>query len=326
MVDIQNRQETSEVLSRSTSVVIPLYNEEQSLQELYSEITSAFDRLPVGYEILFINDGSSDGSQRVLEKIVASDTSNHVRVVQLKRNFGKATALNVGFSIAKGGVVITMDADLQDDPKEIPRFLEKIEEGYDVVSGWKVDRKDSFIKNNTSKVYNYFTSLFGGVKLHDHNCGFKAYRREAVEGLELYGQLHRFVPVLVAANGYTRITEIDVNHRKRSFGKTKYGLNRFLHGFLDLLTVFFITKYKSKPLHFFGVIGLWFFGIGVLISLYLSYLRLVENAVIGSRPLLFLAVLLIVVGVQIGTIGLISEQITHSGKRDRDVVVRKIVG
>lgn len=310
--------------SGTISIIVPLFNEENSLKTLYEEIKDAFEGVSGEFEVLFVNDGSLDGSQNVLDAIAKEDEGKHVRVAELKRNFGKATALNAGFSLAKGGVVITMDADLQDDPKEIPRFLEKIAEGYDVVSGWKKDRKDSFIKNKTSKAYNYFTTLFGGVKLHDHNCGFKAYRRESLEGIELYGQLHRFIPVLVAANGYTRITEIEVNHRKRTFGKTKYGLNRFLHGFLDLLTVFFITRYKSKPLHFFGSVGLVFFGLGFLAALYLSYLRLIEDAIIGNRPLLFLSVLLMVVGVQMITTGLISEQITHSSvSRTPDSLIRK---
>lgn len=319
-----NRTVTSNNNDYVVSVVIPLFNESQSVNDLYEELKAVLDSGVAEYEIIFVNDGSSDESQGVLEKIAENDRERHVRVVELKRNFGKATALSVGFSLAKGDVIVTMDADLQDDPKEIPRFLEKLAEGYDVVSGWKRDRKDSFIKNKTSKIYNYFTTLFGGVELHDHNCGFKAYRKEAVDGLELYGQLHRFIPVLVAANGYTRITEIDVNHRKRTFGKTKYGFNRFLHGFLDLLTVFFITRYKSKPLHFFGSIGLVFFGLGLVAALYLSYLRLVEDAVIGNRPLLFLSVLLMVVGVQMATTGLISEQITHSsGRRELKSLIRK---
>lgn len=313
----------SDLETTNVSIVIPLLNEEQCLEALYAEIISVFYEFTDRYEIIFVNDGSSDESQSVLEKIAASDRETRTHVIQLKKNCGKATALSVGFSLAKGDIIITMDADLQDDPKEIPRFLEKIREGYDVVSGWKYDRKDSFIKNNTSKIYNYFTSLFGGVKLHDHNCGFKAYRKEALEDMELYGQLHRFIPVLVAANGHTRITEIGVNHRKRTFGKTKYGLNRFLHGFLDLLTVFFITKYKSKPLHFFGSVGLVFFSFGFVAALYLSYLRLVENAIIGNRPLLFLSVLLMVVGVQMVTTGLISEQITHSlEKKNLESLIR----
>lgn len=246
--------------------------------------------------------------------------------MQLKRNFGKAIALSIGFAEAQGEIIITMDADLQDDPNEISRFIEKIHEGYDVVSGWKTNRKDSFIKNKTSKIYNYFTCLLSGVKLHDHNCGFKAYRSESVKDLDLYGQLHRYIPVLVSASGYTRIGEIGVHHRKRSFGTTKYGPKRFLHGFLDLLTVFFITKYKSSPLHFFGVISIYFFGFGFAIGLYLTYLRIVENAKIGDRPLLFLAVLLIVVGIQIGATGLISEQITHTTKKvSRDSLIKKII-
>ena len=300
---------------RKISIIIPAYNEAESLETLCREIVSAFSKLPHKYEIIFINDGSSDNSQKVFEEIIDKCNSKNTRVFELKKNYGKATALDLGFSVATGDVIITMDADLQDDPQEIPRFIEKIEEGYDIVSGWKNNRKDSFIKNKTSKIYNFFTSLLSGLWLHDHNCGFKAYKSEAVKDLDLYGQLHRYIPVLAIANGYTRVTEIKVNHRKRSFGKTKYGLGRFVHGFLDLMTVFFITKYKTRPLHFFGSIGMIFFTAGFFIGSYLTYLRIFEDARIGDRPLLFLAVFLMVIGVQIGAAGLISEQITHVTKK-----------
>lgn len=310
----------------SVSIIIPLFNEAESLEGLFHEITEIFSSTQQAYEVIFVNDGSQDKSQVVLDAIVAKNPSGIVKAIELKRNFGKAIALSVGFANAKGDIIITMDADLQDDPSEIPRFIEKINEGYDVVSGWKTDRKDSFIKNKTSKIYNFFTSFVSGVKLHDHNCGFKAYWSEAVKDLDLYGQLHRYIPVLASANGYTKITEIGVHHRKRSFGSTKYGPKRFLHGFLDLLTVFFITKFKSSPLHFFGVISIYFFGFGFAIGLYLTYLRVVEDAKIGDRPLLFLAVLLIVVGIQIGATGLISEQITYTTKKvPRDSLIKKIV-
>ena len=312
--------------NKSVSIIIPAYNEAESLQTLRDEIVTAFMSLHNEYEIIFINDGSSDDTQSVLEEIVDQCKDKNIRAVELKKNSGKATALDLGFSMAKGDIIITMDADLQDDPKEISRFIEKIEEGYEVISGWKNDRQDSFIKNKTSKIYNFFTSLCSGLWLHDHNCGFKAYKDEAVKDLVLYGQLHRYIPVLAMANGYKKITEIKVNHRKRSFGKTKYGVRRFMHGFLDLLTVFFITKYKSSPLHFFGSISMIFFGAGFLSGSYLTYLRIVENATIGDRPLLFLAILLMLVGVQIGTIGLISEQITHTTKKvPRQSIIKKLI-
>lgn len=308
------------------SIIIPLFNEAESLNILCDEIASTFDLLPNGYEVIFVNDGSTDKSQKILEEISNRQSDRKIRVVQLKRNFGKAAALNLGFSLAKGNIIITMDADLQDDPHEIPRFIEKINEGYDVVSGWKTERKDSFIKNQTSKIYNYFTSLLSGVHLHDHNCGFKAYRSEVIKDLDLYGQLHRYIPVLISASGYTRIGEIGVHHRKRTFGSTKYGPKRFIHGLLDLLTVFFITKFKSSPLHFFGVISIYFSGLGFMIGLYLTYLRVIEDVKIGDRPLLFLAVLLIVVGIQIGVTGLISEQITYTTKKvPHNSMIKKIV-
>lgn len=310
----------------SVSVIIPLFNEAGSLEDLFREITSVFTSTQQTYEVIFVNDGSNDESQKILDAIVAKNPSGIVKAIELKRNFGKAVALGVGFSVAKGDIIITMDADLQDDPNEIPRFIEKINEGYDVVSGWKTERKDSFIKNQTSKIYNYFTSLLSGVHIHDHNCGFKAYRSEAIKDLDLYGQLHRYIPVLVSASGYTRIGEIGVHHRKRTFGSTKYGPKRFIHGLLDLLTVFFITKFKSSPLHFFGVMSIYFIGFGGVIGLYLTYLRIIEDATIGNRPLLFLAVLLMVVGIQIGATGLISEQITYTTKKvPRDSMIKKIV-
>lgn len=321
-----NAQNNSKENIDSVSVIIPLFNEAESLDILCSEIVLVFASLPNEYEVIFVNDGSADKSQKILEEIARKHGNQEICVIQLKRNFGKAVALDLGFSLAKGDIIITMDADLQDDPREIPRFIEKINEGYDVVSGWKTERKDSFIKNHTSKVYNYFTSLLSGVHLHDHNCGFKAYRSEAVKDLNLYGQLHRYIPVLVSASGYTRVAEISVHHCKRFFGLTKYGSNRFLHGFLDLLTVFFITKYKSSPLHFFGLISIYFIGSGVAIGLYLTYLRIIKDATIGDRPLLFLAVLLIVVGIQIGATGLISEQITYTTKKvPRDSMIKKII-
>lgn len=308
------------------SIVIPLFNEAESLGKLFQQISLVFSSIQCKYEIVFVNDGSSDESWEILESIVEKNPSSVVKAINLKRNFGKAVALSVGFAEAHGDIIITMDADLQDDPNEIPRFIEKIHEGYDVVSGWKTNRKDSFIKNQTSKIYNYFTSLLSGVQLHDHNCGFKAYRSEVIKDLDLYGQLHRYIPVLVSASGYARIGEIGVHHRKRTFGSTKYGPNRFLHGFLDLLTVFFITKYKSSPLHFFGVVSVYFSGLGFMIGLYLTYLRIIEDAKIGDRPLLFLAVLLIVVGIQIGVTGLISEQITYTTKKvPHDSMIKKII-
>lgn len=320
-MEIQNNLKNAD----SVSVIIPLFNEEKSIEILYKEIVSVFSYLPNKYEIIFINDGSQDHSQVILERVIANNTENNARIVQFKRNIGKATALNVGFSLAKGDIVITMDADLQDDPKEIPRFIEKINKNYDVVSGWKKDRKDSFIKNNTSKIYNFFTSLFSGVWLHDHNCGFKAYKGEAVKNLELYGQLHRYIPVLISANGYNKVTEIKVNHRKRVFGNTKYGSKRFFHGFLDLLTVFYITKYKNSPLHFFGLIGALFFSSGFIIGLYLVFLKIIFSEEIGERPLLFLSILLIIIGIQITATGLIGEQITHSSKIKKDFIIKKII-
>lgn len=222
------------------SVVAPLFNEEGSLKQLYTELIFALEPLK-NYEIIFINDGSRDNSKSILDELQIIN-KEQVKTIHFKNNLGKAMALQAGFDLAAGKIIITLDADLQDDPKEIPRFIQKINDGYDVVSGRKFHRLDSFIKNNTSKIYNYITSLVSGIWLHDHNCGFKAYRASAIKGIKLYSQLHRYIPVLVAVNGFERITEININHRKRIFGETKYGWTRFFWGIIGLLHVIIITN------------------------------------------------------------------------------------
>ncbi|MDF1498213.1 MAG: glycosyltransferase, partial [Patescibacteria group bacterium] len=245
--------------------------------------------------------------------------------IQFRSNFGKASALKAGFIQSLGKIVITMDADLQDDPKEIPHFLAKIEDGYDLVSGWKKNRKDSFIKNSSSKFFNLVTSLFSKIKLNDFNCGFKAYRREVVKGLDLYGQLHRYIPVIVGNQGY-KIAEIPVHHRKRKFGKSKYGPIRFLNGFLDLLTVMILTKYFRRPAHFFGGLGSVALLIGFIIGLYIVYLKLIFGDIQGRTPLFIAGILLIMVGVQLVSLGLIGEMFVKiSGKEDESLKIKKII-
>jgi len=216
------------------SIIIPIYNEEPSIRELHQAITQVTSGTYGRYEILFVNDGSTDNTEDTLKKLRNEDPE-HVSCINFDQNYGKALALRAGFTEARGDIFITMDGDLQDDPTEIPRFVEKIEGGYDLVSGWKVRRLDSFVKNNTSKIYNAVTSLASGVYLHDHNCGFKAYRREVALGLPLHGQLHRYIPLLASANGYEMICEIEVNHRKRQHGTTKYGPSRFIYGITGLV-------------------------------------------------------------------------------------------
>jgi glycosyltransferase involved in cell wall biosynthesis len=288
------------------SVVVPVYNEERSVELLYDEIASALDPLERAWEVVFVDDGSTDGSFGALTRL-HSRTPN-VRVVRLRRNFGKAAALAAGFSQASGDVIVTIDADGQDDPAEIPRLLAKLDEGFDLVSGWKTRRRDPWRRRVLSRVFNTATGWISGVRLHDMNCGLKAYRAEVVKGLALYGELHRFLPVLAYERGY-RVAELPVNHRPREHGRSRYGVERYLRGFFDLITVTFMGRYRHRPLHLFGGLGLALGGIGFLVCLYLTVLWLGGSA-IGHRPLLTLGVLLVVVGMQFLSLGLIGEMIT----------------
>ena len=293
------------------SIVIPLYNEEDSLIQLHSKLSLALEKIGRSYEIIFVNDGSSDESSSVIEEILNKDSK--VTLVNFRRNFGKAAALDAGFKRSRGKVVFTMDADLQDDPKEIKNFLNKIEqENFDVVSGYKKVRNDpSISKVLPSRIFNFVVSFISGLKLHDFNCGFKAYRAEALENLQIYGELHRYIPVLLFWQGF-KITEIVVEHHKRQFGVSKYGFERMAKGAFDLLTVVLNTRYKSRPLHLFGIIGGCLGTIGFFILLYLSILWFWGYGPIGNRPLLFLGLLLVMVGIQIVSTGLLGELISRS--------------
>lgn len=253
------------------SFVIPVYNEQDSLRELHDQIVAAVGPLKGTYEIIFVNDGSKDGSWDTIRSLADEDPK--VRAIGFRRNFGKASALSAGFAKAGGKVVFTLDADLQDDPAEIPNFLAKLAEGYDVVSGWKKIRHDPWHKVLPSRVFNAMVSRTTGVKLHDHNCGFKVYRREVLSSVAMYGERHRFVPVLAAAAGF-RVGEVVIKHRARPFGKSKYGWNRFLRGYLDLQSVAFLTKYRHRPMHFLGARALlaWGCGFGLLLFGLLTFL------------------------------------------------------
>ncbi len=288
------------------SVVVPLYNEENSLEQVYEEISVALEGGGQSYEVIFVDDGSTDGSFATLTQL-QSESSNVV-VVHLRRNFGKAAALQAAFLEARGDIVVTIDADLQDDPAEIPQLLAKLDEGFDLVSGWKTRRNDPWSRRVLSRIFNWTTGLVSGVRLHDVNCGLKAYRAEVLRGLRLYGELHRFIPVLAAYRGF-RVAEIPVNHRPRQHGRSRYGLNRYLRGFFDLLTVTFMGRYRHRPLHLFGGVGLLLGLAGFVTLLYLTIIKIGGGA-IGHRPLLTLGVLLIVVGIQFLSLGLISELIT----------------
>jgi len=295
------------------SVVVPVYNEERSVALLYEELQGALD--PVGdWEVVYVDDGSTDGSFAALTRLHAAH--ENVRVVRLRRNFGKAAALATGFGLAAGDVIVTIDGDLQDDPAEIPHLLAKLDEGFDLVSGWKAKRRDPWARRAFSRVFNFAVGVVSGVHLHDMNCGLKAYRASVVRGLPLYGELHRFLPVLAHQRGY-RIAELPVNHRPRAHGRSRYGFERYLRGFFDLLTVSFIGRYRHRPLHLFGGLGLLTILGGSICLVYLTLLKAQGHA-IGNRPLLILGVLLVVVGIQLLSIGLIGEMITslHEERAD----------
>lgn len=288
------------------SVVIPVHDEERSVKLLYDELEAVFAGGRRAWEAVFVDDGSSDGTFGALARL--HDAHDNVRVVRLRRNFGKAAALDAGFAEAAGDVVVTIDGDLQDDPAEIPRLLAKLDEGFDLVSGWKTNRRDPLSRRVPSKIFNAVAGQVSGVHLHDMNCGLKAYRAEVVQGMRLYGELHRYIPVLAHYRGY-RITELPVNHRPREHGRSNYGVERYVRGFLDLLTVTFMGRYRHRPLHLFGGLGLLTSLLGIAILVYLTVVKLAGHA-IGQRPLLALGVLLVVVGIQLLSLGLLSELIT----------------
>jgi glycosyltransferase involved in cell wall biosynthesis len=300
------------------SVVVPVFNEERSVALLHDELAAALDPVDPGWEAVFVDDGSTDGTFAALTRLHAGQ--RNVRVVRLRRNFGKSAALEAGFAQAAGDVIVTIDGDLQDDPAEIPRLLAKLDEGFDLVCGWKTRRRDPWTRRVLSRIFNGVVGRVSGLRLHDLNCGLKASRGEVVRGLRIYGELHRFIPVLAFYRGY-RIAELPVNHRPREHGKSRYGIERYVRGFLDLLTVSFIGRYRHRPLHLFGGLGLVLGLVGFLILVYLTVDKILGHA-IGQRPLLTLGVLLVVVGIQFVSLGLLSEMITSQheeriGERER---------
>lgn len=302
------------------SIVIPVFNEEESLVELHQEILKSCVHLHLSYEIIYIDDGSTDKSFNVLKKLYQENS--HVKVLQFRKNFGKSEALSAGFSIAKGEMVITMDSDLQDDPSEIPKLLDKLKEGYDLVSGWKKKRKDPLSKRLPSKLFNRITSIMAGVHIHDFNCGLKIYRREVIESLDVYGELHRYLPAIAHRNGFS-VTELVVKHRSRKYGKTKFGMARFSRGAFDFLTIFFLTRYKTRPLHLFGSLGFFAFLAGFIISAMLGYQKIILDRDLSNRPLLFLGILLIIVGIQFISIGLLGEMVTATQHHHKHYLIKK---
>jgi glycosyltransferase involved in cell wall biosynthesis len=308
---------------RLVSVVVPLLNEGATLTALHAETSAALNAADFDWELVFVDDGSTDGSYRELIRLHAAYTN--VRVVRLRRNFGKAAALEAGFDAAAGDIIVTMDADLQDDPAEIPHLIAKLDEGYDLVTGWKQDRQDSFSRRVVSHIYNFSTRLATGVPLHDMNCGLKAYRAEVLENVQLYGERHRFVPVLAHHLGFS-VTEVPVNHRARANGHSRFGIERYLRSPFDLLTIVFMGRYRYRPLHLFGGVGLTLGLAGSFILLYLTIIK-IGGAGIGGRPLLLLGVLLVVVGIQFLSLGLIGEMLTsqHAEKTRASVAPRSYV-
>ena len=304
------------------SLVIPLYNEEETIIPLFEQIKTVVEAQDLGpFEVIFIDDGSTDSSWQKLTELKQAHPDN-LSALRFRRNQGKAAALSAGFAAVQGEVVITMDADLQDEPTEIPKLIEKLNEGYDCVSGWKQLRQDPLGKTLPSKVFNWATAAASGVKIHDFNCGFKAYRADAIKTLDLYGELHRYIPVLLHADGFT-ITEIPVEHHRRTHGVSKYGWNRLIKGGLDLMTVIVLTRYLKRPGHFFGGLGIVSGGSGFLILAGLSLQKLCFGASIGHRPLFFLGILLLLLGVQLVSTGLIGELINFnrtSSRKDSSAV------
>lgn len=295
------------------SFIIPVYNEEESLKELHGNIFKVMKEVGKPCEILFINDGSTDRSPEVIREIIATD--DRVKTVNLRKNFGKSVALNLGFKRANGDLIFTMDSDLQDDPIEIPNFLKAIEEGADLVTGWKVNRHDPKEKTIPSKVFNTIVSIMSGLKLKDYNCGFKCYKKRVTQEVRLYGELHRFVPFLAYKKGF-KVKEIPVKHHERKFGVSKFGPERYARGFFDLLTVVFITNYLKRPMHLFGWIGAFFFFTGLLIFSYLFFGRWIFGESVGTSPLFSISILMLGNGIQIFIIGLVAELIVHNKERE----------
>lgn len=297
---------------QNLSFVIPAKNEEESVELLYQEICEVVKPLKHSLEFIFIDDGSTDNTLNRLKDLRGKD--NRVKIISLRTNFGKSTALQVGFEKAQGEVIFTLDADLQDNPKEIPKFLEKLSNGADLVSGWKKIRHDPISKVLPSRILNFITSLLTGTKIHDTNCGFKAYKKRVIQNLNLYGELYRFIPIFAAKQGF-RIDEIVVSHRARKYGKTKFGWERNVKGLLDLLTIVFLTGYLRRPGHFFGTLGLACFFFGFLIGAYITYLRLTTGGIQFRQPLLFLGMLLMIIGIQLISTGLLAEMLVFTKEK-----------
>lgn len=307
------------------SIVIPLLNEADSLLELEGWINKVMQSHSYLYEIIFIDDGSTDNSWEVIEMLVAS--KSNIKAIKFKRNYGKSAALNSGFQEAEGKVVITMDADLQDSPEEVPLMARMIlEEGYDLVSGWKKKRHDPFSKTMPSKLYNAVVRYVSGIPLHDFNCGLKAYKGKLVKSIEVYGEMHRYIPLIAKWAGFKKIGEHVVAHQPRKYGKSKFGSKRFLTGFLDLLTIYFVGQFGKKPMHFFGALGMLFFFIGFVILAFLSINKLVYKEYgIADRPLFYFGILTLIIGTQLFVTGFLAELVSRSGSDRNKYLIEKTI-
>jgi len=308
------------------SIILPVYNEEENLDEMNAEIKGVVENMDVEYEIIYIDDGSTDRSFEILSAL--REENQNIKIIQFRRNFGQTAGLAAGFDYASGDVIITMDSDRQNDPNDIPMLLEKINEGYDLVSGWRFDRQDAWLSRRLpSKIANGLISKITGVKLHDYGCSLKAFRKDVVENLELYGEMHRFIPAIASWMG-VRIAEVKVNHRARVAGTSKYGISRTFRVVLDLVTVKFLLQYSARPIHFFGSIGLVSGVTGFLIAFVMLIQKLFFNVALGDRPLLLLAVLLMFIGIQFVTFGLLGELMTrtyHETQNKPIYVIRQIM-
>jgi glycosyltransferase involved in cell wall biosynthesis len=309
------------------SVVIPIYNEEESIYPLYSEITAAVDGLYRGFEIIFINDGSLDGSMKTLRDLHRKD--KRVKVINFRKNFGQSTAISAGFDFCTGDVVVTLDGDLQNDPADIPMVIDKLLEGYDMVNGWRKNRKDKFVSKKLPSFFgNKLISFITKVKLHDYGCSLRAFKREVAKNLTLYGEMHRYIPAIASRMGI-RSVEVPVNHRARQHGKSKYGLGRTFRVVLDLISIKYLLSFSHRPLQIFGGLGILMMGAGFLSGLYLTYVKYYLGEAIGGRPLLFATILAIFLGFQLITLGLIAEMLTrvyHEGLNKHVYAIRETIG
>ena len=296
------------------SAVVPAFNEQESLEKFYPRLISVLPKIDKEYEIIFVDDGSTDSTLEILKKIASKD--KNVKIYSFRKNQGKSEALTYGFQMAKGDYIVTLDADLQDRPEEIPNLLSKAKEGFDLVSGWRKNRKDSIVMRLPSKLFNFLMSVFWGVHLHDYNCGLKLYTKDAAKSLTLYGGMHRFIPLLATEKGF-EVTEIAVIHDARKFGKSKYGFSKVFKDVPDMFTILFLTKYAKRPLHFFGFAGGAIFAIGLFILLYLTIIHFLGES-IGTRPLLTFGMLLMLAGLQILFTGFIADLILNISERNKN--------